>query len=199
MTVRLGNCARCFQPTPAASIERFSFGGSTYNLPLCDPHADMFLTDMFAWSRCGVLDESLVPARPAAERKRGTVMKAHVHVPAARTPEGSEQAMAEVIVLPEPVKKPAVDYAELGLPEGWDTWKFSEHAMDRRESRLVSPIEAMWAAQAPDVVRPGKTEGTSVHTKGHVQVVVNPAQRIIVTVINRNLRTESEDLAHAAS
>ncbi len=197
--LQLGDCRRCFDPKPAVTVERFSFGGSAYNLALCDRCADRFLTDMFGWSRCGVLDEDVEPPRPRDSGRRGTVYKTHMHVPTARSEDAEVVEVVKVVEPNRPAK--ALSEQDLGLPAGWDTWRLTEHAMDRKDLRKVSPVEAMVAAQDPDIVRPGKMPGTFVHIKDHVHVVVNPAEHTIITVANRNLTPDGkeQELANAAS
>lgn len=193
MSPSLGQCARCFDPTPAVTRERLTVGAGTYDLPLCDRHADMFQREMYGWTRVGTLVDpprAFASKRPDLEPRRGRVVASHLHVPVARAPE---------TLPPEaPAARPVTRLSPPALPLGHEEWTFSEHALDRSRSREVSKEEALWCVLCPDVVRPGTQAGTKAHVRGNVQVVVNPTQRRIITVIDRSVTTEQE-LAHAAS
>ncbi len=198
----LGQCVRCFNPTPATTRERMSFGGDEYDLDLCEQHADRYQQDMFGWVRYGRIQEQ--PSRFDRRRRededldRGQVVVAHIAVPQARQAEPEPE--------PREVEEPAKDewgltYAQqaaqqmLGVvPEGFELWRFSEHALERQEARGISRIEALWAAADPSIVAPGNRPGTLRHRREHVEVIVNPAQKRIITVINKNIVTDMPDM-----
>ena len=182
----IGDCARCFEPTPAVSIERFSFSGGAYTVPLCRRHVEMLQRDFYVWAMAGTPAADDVVDDDLDTIGRGTVLFTSEDFLAVRD---EEQLVDDDDVHHD-------DAPVLHLPPpGWDTWTFTLHAMDRRESRGVSPIEAKWCAQDPDFIWPGTTPGTEVRTKQHVKVVVNPQQRRIITVMNRNLVDEPDDMA----
>lgn len=178
MTGGLGHCVRCMTPRKAATIERLSYGSSTYQLPLCDQHADKFQLDMFGWSRCGDVVEEFVSFAPKVEvqeRNLGRLVVSHLHIPAqAPAPE------PEAVEVP-PRPQPRFDTSPLIKAE---RWSFSQHARDRMEQRGVSEDEALWCAEFPDVVRDGE-DGRRVHSRGPIKVVVDPETNVIITVADR--------------
>lgn len=210
-TQGLGDCVRCFDPTPATTTERLTVGGDEYELELCERHADGFHRDIFAWTRLGTLVEDEDRAffrRPRdTDAQRGQVVAAHIHIPTAR-----ETPAVPAPVAPAPVPAPpAQDYSGLSwaelmvrqvqlpgaLPPGFASWTFSDHALERQEARGVSRAEALWCAAEPDIVHPSGRPNILIHKKGHVETVVNPTEKRIITVINRTITKEEE--ARAAS
>lgn len=184
---RLGDCVRCFDPRPAVTVKRLTVGADgAYDLALCAQHGDLFTRDMYGWTRCGTLADDEAEPRRLPTGNRGTVIVSHVHIP--------------VVAVDDPVDEPDVTPYEhnkphpsaSALPDGWEQWTFTSHALDRQVTRGVSKAEALWCALDPDVIRPGSVAGTFIHVKQHVQVVVNPAQRRIVTVIDRTISSEQE-------
>ena len=194
MSGKLGPCGRCFSPTAAVTVERVAFGNSTYEIPLCNPHADAFRREMFAWTRCGRLEEeeTFFRRREVADgESRGRVVASYVHIPVSRPREQPPE--------PEPPKTPQLSRPT--VPPGAHAWTFSDHALDRQDERGVSTEEALWCAVAPDSVRPGKRQpGTMVHIRGRVRIVVNPVMKRIITVYDASaMNTEEQELEHAAS
>jgi hypothetical protein len=206
MTTKLGNCNRCFDPRPATTRERITFGSSSYDLELCDPHADLLRRDLYGWTRCGTLVEEStfrgrrrVEADEPATTRRGTVEASYIHIPIARVAavEPPERPAGPPAAPPRGLRPPA----ESLLPQGYEEWTFTDHAMDRQGTRGIGREEALWCALAPDIARPGTRPGTLIHIRGRIQVVINPLQRKIITVIDRSQNTldQEEELAHAAS
>lgn len=183
----LGDCVRCFKPRRAVTVQRLSYSSSTYDLALCEEHADKFFTDMFGWSRCGELVEDYVSFAPAPapveERNLGRLVVSHL-------------AVAPSVVEPEPralPPKPRFDPVPLIDPS---TWTWTEHARERATQRGVSDEEALWCAQHPDTIRDGD-DGRKVHTRGPIKVVVDPHTRRIITVADRRYE-DQESISNAS-
>lgn len=187
----LGTCVRCMTPRRAVTVERLSFGTSTYRLPLCDQHADMFQANMFGWSRCGELEEEFVSfapkIEPPPERQLGRLVASHVAIPAGEP----------VAKSPEPVRdvpQPRFDPTPL---INASRWTFTEHARERMTQREVGEQDALWCAEHPDVIRDGD-EGRKVHIRGPIKVVVDPATHRIITVADRRYEDQERELSHAS-
>jgi len=197
------NCGRCFTPTPAVTKERYTFGQSTYDLHLCDAHADAFRRDMHSWARCGTLAEEtpfFTPPRRGDNQELdnafGTVVASYLHVPTFRPASEQITVTEPVVTVPEPRPKPAGRPA-LSLVPDVGEWNLTNHALERMELRRVSREDALLAATFPDIVQPGTREGTAIHTRGPIRVVVNPHERRILTVVDRRVTSDQElEIAH---
>lgn len=93
------------------------------------------------------------------------------------TPFDAAQAMAS-----RSARRARVD---TGLPLNWEKWKFTAHATERGVQRRITREQAIWAAECPEISRPGTKAGTAWHIRGHVVAVVEVAADTIVTVIDR--------------
>lgn len=196
---KLGDCARCFVPTPATTTETLTTGAGTFELELCDQHDGMYHQDMTTWTRVGRLVETYSffgpGRRPDEERRRGTVAvaKLAIPIPTAR---------------PEPVLDNVVDddgevhldpFSPLPLPEGYEEWSFAKHAIERSGERAVRPEAALWAACQPERIHAGNLPGVMCHVRDGVRVVVNPEQKRIITVIDLTAQTKDQEITNAAS
>jgi hypothetical protein len=162
-------------PRKAVEVITVGVGDDLYRIPLCDAHADACQTDLFGWTRCGTI------VNDSSRDIGGTVVASHVHVPVHRVPEltpGAPESPPDFAMVPTPRREP-------GLPAGHEDWTFSHHALMRRATREIPELDAWWAVLHPDVIRQGNQEGTRVHVRGSVQVVVNPATRTVLTVCRK--------------
>lgn len=196
MATRLGNCVRCFKPRPAATVERLSFGNSTYLLEVCDEHADMFRHDMYRWSRCGTLDEddahrAFKPKTRPPARNLGRLVVSHLHIPAAEPTESMPEPEPVEVSTPRPVRDDR-------LPLRADRWTWTDHAVQRANKRKLTEDEVLWCAEHPDIVRPGRQPGTLMHTWGQIKIVVNPETHEIITVAKRHEDDEERELQDAS-
>lgn len=183
-----GSCSRCLFPTPADAVQHLIYERRRYTMPLCDRHADDFHRVMLMWARCGTIltapsrsvltpDTLLVPAR---------VEPALVPTTAAPVAPASLPVQSAPVTEPAPQVRPRWDRS---LPLGHEEWTFTEHALQRGVERSVTRAEALWCALCPDTVLPGRRPDTETHVRGNIAVVVNPVQKRIVTVIDRNNNT----------
>jgi len=184
----LGACVRCFIARAATTIERLTFGGATYDLALCEQHANMMMTDMTGWTRCGtIVDDAPQPPPPATFTpvKTSTPLRSPrelVAIPKAR-PAPPPAALKVPVAPEEPVAWFTADEPQ---------WHLSIHALERIAERDIPRIDALWCAEHPDVTRPGKQPGTFIHVRGSIHVVTAPQYRTILTVWNRNFANDAE-------
>lgn len=67
-----------------------------------------------------------------------------------------------------------------------ESWKFTSHALIRLGERHLDPSQAAFAAEKPEVSRPGRDPETFIHTTGPIKVAIKPKKRLILTVARRN-------------
>lgn len=71
------------------------------------------------------------------------------------------------------------------VPFPGESWKFTSHALIRLGERHLDPSQAAFAAEKPQVSRPGRNPGTLIHTTGPIKVAIDPTRRLILTVAKR--------------
>lgn len=185
---KLGDCCRCFTPTPATTTMDLAFGEEAYLFRLCENHADMLQTQMFGWTRVG---EPLLPVQ--------------VHRHASVTAPAARRGVPTRIPVPEPV--PVVEHAEddedmtwaEDVPEnvrdlarsapGVIDWRLSRTARARADEAGVDLLDVLLAAEAPAKTEPGKNDpDVSLHTRGAVTAIVNTQTKVVLTMFRREER-----------
>lgn len=181
MTVALSRkpaeCIGCINPTKAAVTETVTYGDTTWVLDFCDSCHRSFERDLYRWLRCGEVAEAPETApwhRPELRAQEPVRLRPPRPTPA-EAPPASEA-------------EPATLRGRRPLPQAAALWRLSDHAYaDRCEQRSVTPEEARWAAHRPDKDLPSKhgDRWRRVRVRGDVAVVVNPRDKVIVTVLPR--------------
>jgi hypothetical protein len=70
------------------------------------------------------------------------------------------------------------------LPPGVKDWTPEPHVIERAHQRGFALLEVLMTAAEPEMVVPNPQRDDSMfHIRGDCQVVVNPAQRVIITVM----------------
>ena len=159
---------RCVGVKRAVTVSRVTFGGDTYDLDLCEAHADMLWSDIHGWTRLGTLVENsfFTPL-----------------------PKPRDEVPAPVRPVPTPPTTPP-------LPPLVARWRLTVHAQDRltREGdRAITADEARRAAQEYRFSRAGRDPGTQVRTRGDVQVVVDERRLLILTVVAKRHREQEQE------
>lgn len=160
---KLGPCVRCFDDHPADVTVRVMVGSDVYALNLCSAQATKLQAEQMKWARYGT------PVMPDPPRIGADTRP---KLPRARIKE-----------------KPV----QIGLPINFERWGITEHAQERLAQRGVTEAQVLWCAEFPDTKLPGRTPDTMVYKQGQVQIVVNPFRHEILTVIDRNKRTEESN------
>lgn len=62
-------------------------------------------------------------------------------------------------------------------------WRISRHALHRALQRRALPEDILAAIARPTISRPGNDPGTEYRQRGTVAAVIDPAKRLIITVI----------------
>lgn len=208
-TRTLGNCDACIDPTPAVTVEEFSFSAGKVQLRLCDHDADRWQNDMLRWLRVGtILDErpqtlrSPTRRRPSQPSWRDTVVWSHVGVPEVVSTEViSEEPVEEDIPIREFRREfsPELSTSRLRRDELTEHsgWYFTVHAEERMDQAdRPSLDEVLWCVAHPDTVIPSTSDDYPecvVHHRGRVRVVVDPNRKTVVTVMYREMFTEHEE------
>ena len=185
-------CGRCFLPTPSTTTERLTFGTSSYDIDLCDAHADALRRDLYSWTRCGrPVEENPLWRRPLtpADDRLGTVKASYVHVPSA----GGHIVEAQPEAVPPPPEPASLPHLRIVGDIG--RWRMSEHALERSVQRGISVEDAVLAAESPDLTVPGRN-GAHIHTRGDVNAVVDRERCVILTVTNRINIPEQLEVNH---
>lgn len=161
-------CQRSSKPHPATTTERFSFSGSTYEIDVCDAHADELYRDFFSWARLGRDVSAVERARLSAEKRAATVA-----FPVMRRVEAQDEPVA-----------PKFRTVLSDLPPKAERWGLTDHARERCELRGVTREQALWAAVDPATDRPSHTGDPSlrVRKRGTIVAVVNVDTESILTV-----------------
>lgn len=196
---RLRDCDRCIVKTRATTWETVGFERGTYLLALCEHCADRMHEEMLSWVRVATLVEdvdsaTLKPTRtpvPGAGRVAKSIAPA---APVFRVEEVVEEEEA-------PATKEWV-VREEALPSNYKRWRWATHALERfierealAETEGLAPItveDVLWTAENPDYTRPGTDPcwpTSKVHVRGFMHVVVNPEEALIITVVDRRLRS----------
>lgn len=92
--------------------------------------------------------------------------------------------------VPRPPRSSRVESCALIVP-GWRVTPHARDAIARREFDLEAVVEALLR---PDSLCAGLEPGTEERRRGHVLVVVNPQEKVIITVLlNRSSRWSDHD------
>lgn len=194
---RLRDCDRCMVRTKATTWETLGFGRGTYVLALCEGCADRLYDELIAWVRVSTLVEdvdsaTLKPTRSAAPGAGRIAKSIAPTAPVIRVEE-----VVEVEAAPA-AKEWAV--REEALPSNYKRWRWAAHALerfiqreDKAEAAGLTPMtveDVLWTAENPDYIRPStdpQWPTSKLHVRGFMQVVVNPDDALIVTVVDRRL------------
>jgi hypothetical protein len=144
--------------------------GVTVHLRLCNTHATKFDKDQGQWVAVGaIVSEAEVPAKPAA------APPVAVHDP---------DANKRLLALTQSAAERRAAAAKVRrLPSVADQWQVTRHAADRAQERRFTVDQMLRAAVDPEKVIPSPKSATAVyHARGDCCVVVNPAQKRIITV-----------------
>ncbi|WP_460630119.1 hypothetical protein [Intrasporangium mesophilum] len=159
-------------------------GDTLWDIDLCEKHGDALERELYAWGLLG---------RAVEEHQTGRMFGSNYGSNGRRLAELRTQQSREDRETVAAARQYAVTATGTELlaraggprpaaPEDAGAWVFTEHAIERMEERNVRAIDAVWAASAPTVKRPGKHAGLMVHERGDTKVVVNPATKVIITV-----------------
>lgn len=181
-------CVRTSKPHPAVTTEKISFSGSTYELDLCEEHADALYRDLFGWARLG-RDVSAVERARRTEEERST----KIVFPVSRRVE-----------VEEPVKAaPKTRTVVSTLPAKAEAWRLSPHAQERCQQRSITREQALWAAVDPAVDRPSIADDpfVRVRTRGTTVAVVDADRQRIITVWDSSTpkSEQQQELEYATS
>lgn len=97
--------------------------------------------------------------------------------------------LAVFSVAGRPVTPVKVKKADI-VPFPGESWKFTSHALIRLGERHLNPTQAAFAAEKPEVSRPGREPGTLIHTTGPIKVAIDPTRRLILTAAKRSEEIE---------
>jgi hypothetical protein len=166
-------CVRCLDANPATTTRTITVGDTTYRFQLCGSHDGALDDALLVWTRLAEVVEQhdeRTPWAPAAWRG------------------GVAPLRERAAPVPEPMQKPQPAEVtpirpDIDLPAAADKWRFSVHAFERRVERDIHPDEALLAACRPTI------KWIFIH--GDVAVVVNPRQKMIITVLPRIERSSA--------
>jgi hypothetical protein len=186
---KLGSCRRCYLPKPATSLQIVDWGGESYQLALCDDHADMLQTAMFSWTRVG---EIIVPAQvhaPVATVSPAAAPAAR-QGPPVRIPVPPPPTTVEVV---DPPQEPAwlesvpENVRELARSApGMCNWRLTAKARQRADEAGVDLLAVLLAAEAPEDTRPsGKDPSACLHTRDGVTAIVNVQTKVVLTMFRK--------------
>ncbi len=205
----IGKCQRCFGgQVPAVRRVRFNFDGVPYETLLCHNHFERIRDDMLSWIRTATeLGAAPVEAAPAVRPARligsapsggdrapirlprivsANVMAANqpgqrtdtgAFLPAA-SPAAESPAHESLFTRPNELRHDTI--------ENWQDG-FTDHALERMQSRQVSVTQVLRCIQATGKTRrcpskPGGDPDTALYEFEDVRVVVNERTNSILTV-----------------
>lgn len=205
--VQVRFCDSCIKDTRATTTVRFSFAGADYTIDLCEKHADAIQRDIMSWARLATEIE-----RPSAFM-RPDVIREHTRrdasvvafnkdkPPAEKSPSPSQESGSPTA--PPPVA-PLYSTGGMNVPATAKNWTLSEHAKEQLEERgpkygftredvFLCCVQPEWTNQS------STAKGDCVqHFRGNVQVIVNPQEKTVVTVLPRSTREfDAEDSKYA--
>lgn len=173
---RLGDCARCYIKRRATVLKTLTVGEDCYDFPLCEDHADLFETQMYAWTRIGQI-VTVAPPPWSQERREKVALPAPAEVIEEVTEEELPLWNDEV---PADLHSLVEDYP--GLRE----WRMSRKAREKAGLFNIEPLTILLAAEAPFETEPSRQEDdVTLNTRGPVTAVVNPSTRTVLTVFRR--------------
>jgi hypothetical protein len=193
MVVRI--CNRCPDGKLAKHFGvRFGLNGRLWTGDLCDSHMDLLRRDLMTWATC--FDE--LTMTPADSDEIVTPKESQIKAPhlfnAARVPDQLPPRVKvrpitsrRTVVLDDdtvtPVREEVPDVSDIS-PEVMESWTFlmsAQKAMDRSSVGIVDVWRVLDAIHKD--VRPGRTPDTQVWERDGVGVIVNPAERKVITVM----------------
>jgi hypothetical protein len=184
---------------PATQERVFALEDRYYKLELCDEHAKMFDREVGAWARLAAEIDTPDFARPRSqffldERARET----------ARIRELSQKAKEQAAVGDFATKRAAAMAAQVEadvaaesearsrkLIPGGMKWRLTDHARERAEQRGYTVHDVLEAAARPDHTYASvRDPELTIHERAGCRVVVDGRSCAIITVIDRNDRSE---------
>lgn len=175
---RLGDCVRCYSKKRATVLKTLTVGEDSFDFPLCEGHADLFETQMYAWTRIGQIVTVAAPPAWTQEKRE------KVALPAMPLPVVEEVAEEELPLwtdeVPEDLRNVLEDYP------GLRDWRLSRKARERAGEHNIELFTILLAAEAPLEVEPSRLDDdASLHSRGPVTAVVNTDNRTVLTVYRR--------------
>lgn len=189
-------CNRCI-PSKAKEVtvkRTFALDGSWYELPLCDEHAATFDRDLGRWTM--IADEIDAPNGRTkseyftAERRREALRIAELRTKAANKIASENFAERRRAELDAEAEDRAEHEARQTIP-GALNWNLTDHARERMAERGFSIFDTLQAAAQPKQTfrQPWRGPFVAVNQHGDCRVIVNEAEKLIITVMDRSFAT----------
>lgn len=178
----LGLCVRCFNKQSATVLKSLSVGEDAYDFPLCETHADLFETQIYAWTRIGQLVTVAAPPPAWTQEAGGRPPRLDVPKVAARVVEEVEDDAVPLWEdnLPAATREMIEAHPELR------EWRLSRKARERASEHDIDLFAVLLAAEAPQQTTPSRDdEEVSLHTRGGITAVVNTRNRTVLTTYRR--------------
>ena len=179
-------CDRCplgKNPTKATRTIRFGFGDTFWDIDVCEKHGDMLERELYAWGLLGKAVEDRPTSRFGADYGHAGRRLAELRTQQSREDRETVEAARDYAAAATGTELLARTAGpQAAAPDDAADYVFTEHALQRMQERGVKAIDAIWAASAPTVKRPGRHHGLMVHERAGTKVVVNPSTKTIITV-----------------
>lgn len=180
-------CDRCplgKNPVRAVRTIKFGFDETRWKIDVCEKHGEMLERELYAWGLLGQRDEEVPSSRFGAEYGSTGRRLAELRTAQAREDREVMEAARDYSAAATGTELLAQNAAgpQHAAPPDAGEFIFTQHAIERMVERNVKAIDALWAASAPTVKRPGRHKGLMVHERGDTKVVVNPSTKTIITV-----------------
>lgn len=179
-------CDRCplgKNPTKAARTIRFGIGDRRWDIDVCEKHGDMLERELYAWGLLGRDVEESSPARFGADYGANGRRLAELRTQQSQQDREALEAARDYAGAATGTEMLAkASGPQAAAPTDAGEYVFTQHAIERMAERGVKALDALWAASAPTIKRPGTHKGLMVHERGGTKVVVNPATKTIITV-----------------
>lgn len=200
-------CNRCpyGKQLIATQSRTYALEDRYYEIPLCDTHAEMFDRDYNKWvmlseeidnpyvnessttSVNGIFSSQLDEQRRLRELKEVAAVKERERIAAEERQRAANAKLTE-------------DHARKVIP-GSMKWKITQHAYMRMVQRGVSVFDVLKAAAQPEQTyyQPHRGELLAIHQCGHVRIAVNEDEKVIITVIDRDVKFDDKPQLAAAA
>lgn len=198
-------CDRCVpgREKVATVTKELSPDGSFYELKLCETHGDMYDRDMSGWTR---LAKEIDP--PRAGRSHSEFFTAERRAETQRIKELREKANDAQASKAFAARRAAEIEKDLAAQEevrarqsipGAMNWKLTDHARERMVERGFTIFEVLQAAALPDTTYNqiwGGEHDKEIYQRNDCRVAVNPALKVIITVIDRSTQLQTTQPAN---
>lgn len=182
-------CDRCAvgKEAEATTTRQFGIDKDRYEIDLCETHGAMFDREFMGWSRLArPLEDVFAKANTNYFGEKDAARRA------AELRAKAQQASEAIVAEAQANQDAQVHQLHAGLKPGErhrNGWLVTPHAAERAEQRGYTLSQLMAAAATPKMSRDSNADDrpyTRIHADDDCAVVVNPFEKVIITVLHRD-------------